>query len=161
MRAAVGSGYPIILRLSQWKQQDYTARLAETPALMANWLQPLVNAGADVLHCSQRRFWKPEFPEVDGPDALNVAGWAKRLTGARTISVGSVGLSDDFMAAFAGQGSTHAGLERLVAWMERDEFDLVAVSCAQISDPQWVIKVRAGDAAGLRAFDPAALAELV
>ncbi|TMV63933.1 12-oxophytodienoate reductase, partial [Thioclava sp. BHET1] len=30
-RAALGPDYPLILRLSQWKQQDYAARLAPTP----------------------------------------------------------------------------------------------------------------------------------
>jgi 2,4-dienoyl-CoA reductase-like NADH-dependent reductase (Old Yellow Enzyme family) len=71
VREAVGPDYPVILRLSQWKQQDYAARLAETPELMADWLQPLVDAGVDVLHCSQRRFWEPEFPELDGEKGLN------------------------------------------------------------------------------------------
>jgi len=104
VRDAVGPGYPVILRLSQWKQQDVAARLAETPSAMADWLMPLVEAGADVLHCSQRRFWEPEFPEVDGAEGLNFAGWAKKLTGASAISVGSVGLSGDFMGAFAGEG---------------------------------------------------------
>jgi 2,4-dienoyl-CoA reductase-like NADH-dependent reductase (Old Yellow Enzyme family) len=147
--------------LSQWKQQDYAVRLAETPEAMAQWLQPLVAAGADVLHCSQRRFWEPEFPDIDGAEGLNFAGWAKKLTGAATISVGSVGLSGDFMAAFGGESSTNVGLDRLVRRMERDEFDLIAVGRALISDPQWVAKVRAGDTAGLKGFNPAALAELV
>ena len=30
VRTAVGPDYPILLRLSQWKQQDFAARLAET-----------------------------------------------------------------------------------------------------------------------------------
>ena len=51
--------------------------------------KPLVDAGVDILHCSQRRFWEPEF---EGSD-LNFAGWAKKLTGAPTITVGSVGLT--------------------------------------------------------------------
>ena len=161
MRAAVGPDYPIILRLSQWKQQDFTARLAETPAAMADWLTPLVEAGVDVLHCSQRRFWEPEFPEVDGEAGLNFAGWAKKLTGAATISVGSVGLSGDFMGAFAGESSTPASLDRLVQRMEREEFDLIAVGRAILSDPRWVTKVRMGDSAGLGDFSAAALGELV
>jgi 2,4-dienoyl-CoA reductase-like NADH-dependent reductase (Old Yellow Enzyme family) len=45
--------------------------------------------------------------------------------------------------------------------MERDEFDLVAVGRALISDPQWVAKVRAGDVDDLRGFDAASLGELV
>lgn len=161
VRSEVGPDFPLILRVSQWKQQAYTARLAETPDAMTDWLLPLVEAGADVLHCSQRRFWDPEFPEIDGENGLNFAGWAKKLTGATTISVGSVGLSGDFMAAFGGEASTSVGLDRLVRRMERDEFDLIAVGRALISDPQWVAKVRAGDADGLKGFEAAALGELV
>lgn len=161
IRAAVGPDYPIILRLSQWKQQDYKARLAETPEAMADWLQPLVDAGVDVLHCSQRRFWEPEFPEQDGEHGLNFAGWAKKLTGAATISVGSVGLSGEFLGAFGGQGSQAVGLERLVERMERDEFDLIAVGRALISDADWVKKIRAADRDGLKDFDAKALGELV
>jgi 2,4-dienoyl-CoA reductase-like NADH-dependent reductase (Old Yellow Enzyme family) len=161
IRAAVGPDFPVILRVSQWKQQDYAARLAETPAQMADWLGPLVEAGIDILHCSQRRFWEPEFPEIDGAEGLNFAGWAKKVTGAPTISVGSVGLSGDFLGAFGGESSTATPLDRLIARMERDEFDLVAVGRALISDPSWVAKIRQDDHAGLKNFDASALAELV
>ena len=61
VRATVGPDFPVIIRLSQWKLQDFTARLAHTPAEMEAWLRPLVDAGADMLHCSQRRFWEPEL----------------------------------------------------------------------------------------------------
>jgi len=46
-----------------------------------------------VSHCSQRLFWQLEFPELDGEKGWNFAGWSKKLTGATTISVGSVGLA--------------------------------------------------------------------
>lgn len=161
MRVSVGPDYPIILRLSQWKQQDFAVRLAATPEAMAEWLVPLVEAGADILHCSQRRFWEPEFPEVDGEAGLNFAGWAKKLTGAATISVGSVGLTGDFMGAFAGESAKPASLDTLVQRMERGEFDLIAVGRAILNDPKWVAKVRAGDTEGLRDFNAAAMAELV
>ncbi len=160
IRQAVGPEFAVALRLSQWKQQDYTARLARTPDEMAAWLTPLVEAGVDVLHCSQRRYWEPEFPEVDGEEGLNFAGWAKKLTGAVTTSVGSVGLSGDFLGAFAGQSSAPAGLARLVDRLEREEFDLIAVGRALLSDPRWAAKVRAHDVAGLQAFDPASMATL-
>ena len=161
VRVAVGPDFPLIIRLSQWKQQDYAARLATTPDEMASWLEPLVAAGADVLHCSQRRFWEPEFPEIDGEDGLNFAGWAKKLTGATTISVGSVGLSGDFMAAFGGESSTVSGLDKLVSRMEREEFDLIAVGRALISDPHWAEKIRNGQSDQLKGFEASALAELV
>ena len=40
-RAAVGPDFPIILRFSQWKQQDYTARLVQTPEALGEFLKPL------------------------------------------------------------------------------------------------------------------------
>jgi len=160
MRAAVGPDFPVILRVSQWKQQDYKARLATTPDEMTQWLLPLVEAGADVLHCSQRRFWEPEFPELDGENGLNFAGWAKKLTGAATISVGSVGLDGEFLASFGGKGAAPASLDKLVARMEREEFDLIAVGRALLSDAQWASKVRAGDQEGLKPFEAKAMATL-
>lgn len=114
-----------------------------------------------ILHCSQRRFWEPEFPERDGSDGLNFAGWTKKLTGAATISVGSVGLSGDVFGAFGGQGSGTAALDNLYTRVERGEFDLIAVGRALISDPQRVQKVRAGktdELHGFRAEDLASLA---
>ncbi|WP_339760812.1 NADH:flavin oxidoreductase [uncultured Hoeflea sp.] len=160
-REALGPDYPLILRLSQWKQQDYKVKLAQTPDEMADWLVPLKEAGVDMFHCSQRRFWEPEFPEIDGEEGLNFAGWAKKLTGAATISVGSVGLSGDMMAAFGGQTSSPVGLDALVKRMEAEEFDLIAVGRAILGDPQWVTKIKTGDTQELQAFDPASLAELV
>jgi 2,4-dienoyl-CoA reductase-like NADH-dependent reductase (Old Yellow Enzyme family) len=128
---------------------------------MAEWLCPLVEAGADVLHCSQRRFWTPEFPQVDGEAGLNFAGWAKKLTGAVTISVGSVGLSGDAVAAFGGENSHPASLDNLIRRLEREEFDLIAVGRALLSDPNWVTKVRMGDSESLKGFSTATFGELV
>lgn len=159
IRSEVGEDYPLILRVSQWKQQDFTARLAETPEAMEEWLAPLVDAGVDILHCSQRRFWEPEFPEIDGEEGLNFAGWAKKLTGAATMSVGSVGLANDFIDVFSGGVSATAGIDGLIERMERDEFDLIAVGRILITEPNWVELVREGRFDDIRPFDPAALAD--
>lgn len=161
VRVAVGPDFPVILRVSQWKQQDYTARLATTPAEMTQWLLPLVEAGADILHCSQRRFWEPEFPDIDGENGLNFAGWAKKLTGAATISVGSVGLVGDSASSFRGESSAPEALDKLVQRMERGEFDLIAVGRALLNDPHWVSKVHKGEIDKLKDFQPAAFGELV
>lgn len=160
VRAAVGPDFPVLLRLSQWKLQDYDARLASSPQEMAEWLIPLVEAGADILHCSQRRYWDAEFPEVDGDLGLNFAGWAKKLTGAATISVGSVGLSGDFVGSFRGEASEPASLGGLTERMDREEFDLIAVGRALLIDPSWVARVKKGETGMLKGFDPAALGEL-
>jgi len=156
VRAAVGPDYPVIIRISQWKQQDYEVKLAQDPKALEAWLGALVDAGADILHCSQRRFWEPEF---EGSD-LNFAGWAKKLTGVPTITVGSVGLSGEFIAAFAGEGSKPASLDELIRRLEREEFDLVGVGRALLQDPQWALKVREGRIGELQNFERAALATL-
>jgi 2,4-dienoyl-CoA reductase-like NADH-dependent reductase (Old Yellow Enzyme family) len=156
VRAAVGPDYPVIIRLSQWKQQDFTARIAKTPQEMEAWLRPLADAGADIFHCSQRRFWEPEFDDSD----LNFAGWAKKLTGQPTITVGSVGLTGEFIAAFGGESSQPASLDELLRRLDRGDFDLVAVGRALINDPQWAQKIRDGRQNELLDFSPAALGTL-
>ena len=61
IRARTSPDFPIVLRISQWKLHDYRARLAETPEQLATFLEPLVDAGVDIFHSSQRRFWEGEF----------------------------------------------------------------------------------------------------
>jgi 2,4-dienoyl-CoA reductase-like NADH-dependent reductase (Old Yellow Enzyme family) len=156
VRRATGPDFPIILRLSQWKQQDYGARLATTPEELARFLAPLSTAGVDIFHCSQRRFWEPEF---EGSD-LNLAGWTKKLTGKPTVTVGSVALSGDFIGSLHGESSRGAGIDDLLDRLERDEFDLVAVGRALLVDPAWTRKVQEARYDELLPFEPAALATL-
>lgn len=156
VRKAVGPDYPVIIRISQWKQQDYAVKLAQDPKALEAWLTALTDAGADILHCSQRRFWEPEF---EGSD-LNLAGWAKKLTGVPTITVGSVGLTGEFVAAFGGEGSEPASLDELLRRLEREEFDLVGVGRALLQDPEWVLKIRDGRTDELKSFERAAMATL-
>jgi 2,4-dienoyl-CoA reductase-like NADH-dependent reductase (Old Yellow Enzyme family) len=156
VRGAVGDDFVISLRLSQWKPQDYTVKLAPTPDALLAWLTPLVDAGVDLFHCSQRRFWEPEF---EGSE-LNFAGWAKKLTGKATITVGSVGLNNDMTRSFAGSVSTTASIENLLARLEREEFDLVAIGRALLGDAQWAAKVREGRSTELQGFSPSAFASL-
>ncbi|MEL6362564.1 MAG: NADH:flavin oxidoreductase [Pseudomonadota bacterium] len=155
-RALLGDGYPLIIRLSQWKQQDFDALSAANPDELEKWLTPLVDAGIDVIHCSQRRFWEPTF---EGSD-LNFAGWAKKVTGKPSISVGSVGLSGEFTAAYSGEVSKPASLDNLVERMERDEFDLIAVGRALLQDPDWALKVREGRMDELKDFTREAIGVL-
>ena len=155
----MGPDFPIIFRWSQWKQQDYTARLVHTPEELEQFLLPLSEAGVDIFHCSQRRFWEPEF---EGSD-LNLAGWVQKITGKPAITVGSVGLNADFMPK-AGETTFReaetANLDDLVARMENNEFDLVAVGRALIANADWVNKVAEDRTDELAAFTKQHLLEL-
>lgn len=157
IRKRVGEDFALIIRLSQFKPAAYDFKLAKNENEMEQWLAPMVDAGIDIFHCSQRRFWEPEF---EGSD-LNFAGWAKKITGKATISVGSVGLDGDFFGAFAGQSSQPSSLDELVRRMDRGDFDLVAVGRPLLSDPQWVEKIKNNRTDELKGFTKEALAELV
>lgn len=163
-RRRTGANFPIVLRFSQWKLQDYAARLATTAQELASFLEPLAAAGLDAFHCSTRRFWEPEF---EGSD-LNLAGWTKKITGKPTITVGSVSLTVDFVdsfrgvqdkAALEGTGRT-AHISRLVEMLARGDFDLVAVGRALLADPAWAAKIRDGRFDELHVFTPEALKTL-
>jgi len=157
VRKQVGEDFAVIIRLSQFKPSAYDYKLAKTPQEMEAWLTPLADAGVDIFHCSQRRFWEPEFEESD----LNFAGWAKKITGKATITVGSVGLSGDFFGAFAGQSSDPTSLDELTRRMDRGDFDLVAVGRPLLSDPSWVKKIKENKTSELKGFSKEALGELV
>lgn len=155
-RRAVSPGFPIVFRTSQWKEGHYQARLAETPQELEALLTPLADAGVDAFHCSTRRYWLPEF-EGSG---LNLAGWAKKLTGKATISVGSVGLDNEFLTAVRGEIGGVTDIDALLERLERDEFDLIAVGRALLGDPEWLVKILAGRTDELRPFDAAMLGTL-
>ncbi|MFJ7077865.1 NADH:flavin oxidoreductase [Streptomyces sp. NPDC098781] len=156
VREKVSPDFPVIFRYSQWKQEAYDARLAETPEELEAVLAPLAAAGVDAFHASTRRYWVPEF---DGSD-LNLAGWTKKLTGRPTITVGSVGLDGEFLGAFAGQGSGLKGIDDLLDRLEAEEFDFVAVGRALLQDPEWAAKVLAGRFGELAPYDAASLKTL-
>ncbi len=156
VRCSVGADFPIVFRFSQWKMGDYRAKMVHDPQELEAFLTPLADAGVTVFHASTRKYWKPEFKGSD----LNLAGWTKKITGRPTITVGSVGLDSDFLSAFMGKGAGPEGIENLIERLERDEFDLVAVGRALISDPQWPTKVHTGHFEDIEGFTPEALAQL-
>jgi len=162
-RAAAGPDFPIVLRFSQWKSFDYEARLADTPQKLEAILAPIAAAGVDAFHCSTRRFWEPGFTG----DPLTLAGWARKLTGLPTIAVGSVTLENDFKhdktedsGGIAESASRSRDVDDVAAFVERGEFDMIAVGRAMVANPDWANLVAAGHAHRLRPFTRDLLATL-
>jgi 2,4-dienoyl-CoA reductase-like NADH-dependent reductase (Old Yellow Enzyme family) len=159
IRREVGSDFPLIFRISQWKEQDYSAKLAHTPEALGALLTLLSDAGVDAFDCSQRRYWEAEF----AGSTLNLAGWAKRLTGKPAMTVGSVGLSNALVTRgdqSLGQRAEVTSIDGLIERLEAGEFDLVAVGRALIADPEWARKVREQRFDELRPYSPQALETL-
>lgn len=157
MRAEVPEDFPIVFRFSQWKSGDYYHKMAGTPEELESFLKPLSEAGVDIFHCSTRHFDEPEFEESN----LNLAGWTRKLSNKPAITVGSVGLDNDFLRSFGGQEARKADIGALITRMENGEFDLVAVGRALLSDPAWANKVRAGQEQEIIEFNREFMQKLV
>ena len=156
IRREVGEDMPIALRFSQFKMQDYKALLASTPDALGELLQPLADAGVDVFDGSQRYFDTPIF---EGSE-LNLAGWAKKLTGKLSMTVGGIGFDKSSGPArhIDDRQQSANNLPRVIARFERGEFDLVGVGRSILNDPNWFAKAR--DGAPFEPFDPQNLERL-
>ncbi|WP_235535568.1 NADH:flavin oxidoreductase [Sphingopyxis sp. Root1497] len=143
VRREIGPDPVINFRFSQWKQQDVRARLADTPRQLEEVLGPIADAGVDIFDGSQRYFDKPEF---EG-SPLNLAGWAKKLTGKASQTVGGVGLSSGVYDSKKTGGSDAArdNVHRVAERLARGEFDLVGVGRAIMHDPHWTRRIREGE----------------
>lgn len=140
VRAAVGPDFALLLRISQWKSADLTARLVETPADLEAWLAPYIDAGVDVVSVSQLRWDTPEF---EG-SPMSLAGWAKKVLGVPTILAGGIGMSGDLIQGFMGQTGQPEPLDEIARRLELGEFDLIGVGRGLLADPDWADKVRTG-----------------
>lgn len=142
-RREMPADMPLFFRFSQHKSSNYDARTAESPSELEALLGPIVDAGVDVLDASTRRFWQPAF---EGSD-LNLAGWAKKLTGKPAIAVGSVGLGSTTAETFMKVGTeiVQDNLPLLMERFDKGEFDLIAIGRSLIGDPNYVNKVKRGE----------------
>jgi 2,4-dienoyl-CoA reductase-like NADH-dependent reductase (Old Yellow Enzyme family) len=161
VRAAAGSRFPVIFRFSQWKPQDYQAKLAYSESDLARVLGPISDAGVDIFHASVRRFWEPEF--ASGPETLALL--TKRITGKPVITVGSIGLGYEFRGAPFQDDSDPLrnpnNVDEAARQMSRGGFDIAAVGRALLSEPEWPNLLRAGRRSEIRQFSDEALATLV
>jgi 2,4-dienoyl-CoA reductase-like NADH-dependent reductase (Old Yellow Enzyme family) len=159
IRAACGPDFVISIRYSQWKEEDYEAKVVNSSEELKVMLTALREAGVNVLHASTRYFWKPEW---EGSD-LNFAGWSRKLSGLPVITVGSVGLNADIMDTLKGmqvEARVEEGMRELLRRFAGQEFDLVSVGRSQIGDPDWVNKIRDGRFSEVRTFQRSDIGKL-
>ncbi len=140
IRAEVGPDFPILFRISQWKLQDYEAKLAETPEDLAVIVEALEGAGVDIFDVSTRVFSLPAFAGSE----MGLSGWVKKLSGKPTMTVGGIGFDKELAASFAQPTAAIDNLGKVALRFESGEFDLVALGRALLMDPAWVLKAQAG-----------------
>lgn len=158
IKTEAGADFPVSFRLSQWKQLDYSARIAQTPQELAAIVEPLAASGVDLFHCSTRRFWEPEF----AGDRRNLAAWVRSLSGRPVMTVGSVTLATDFKSP---TGKIHAQVssehvDQLSEGIARGDYDMVAIGRALLSNPDWVRLVESGRLSALVPFERSVLERL-
>jgi 2,4-dienoyl-CoA reductase-like NADH-dependent reductase (Old Yellow Enzyme family) len=148
IRAAVGPNFVISYRFSQFKEVDYGAVVADSPADLGGMLKLLRSSGVDLFNVSSRRFHKPEWPESEHP-GFTIAEWVKSKTDAMVMTCGSVGLNVEMFAnLFDDQEPSELTLERDLALLadcvRRGTVDLVGVGRMHIANNDFVNKVREG-----------------
>lgn len=152
IRAELGPTVPVSYRFSQWRVDQYDARIAENPGELEAILRPIADAGVAAFHPSTRRFDYPEFPEIAGPSGqLSLAGWTKKVTGLPAIIVGSIGLSKD--APTGGGPAEVVSLRPLLRRFEHGEFDIAAVGRSALANPEFVELIRSGRIGDLVPYD--------
>ncbi|MFI6310080.1 12-oxophytodienoate reductase [Nocardia fusca] len=154
IRAAAGPEFVISVRFSQWKEVDYGAKIAQTPDELAPFITRLEQAGADVFHVSTRRFDGVAWPDLDPRRSL--ASWVKTMTDRPVVAIGSVGLSTDLASdVFDNQDpvlQVEDDIVRVRRGLAAGDFDVIGVGRAQISNPDFVDRVRHADYSNLRDF---------
>ena len=95
---------------------------------------------------------------------MNLAGWTRKITGKPAITVGSVGLNADFIPVpgeVTFREAEPASLDELERRLSDNEFDLVAVGRALISNPSWVDMIRDDRSDDIKPFRKEHLGQLV
>jgi 2,4-dienoyl-CoA reductase-like NADH-dependent reductase (Old Yellow Enzyme family) len=142
IRKHIGDTMPITFRFSQWKQQDFRARLANDPHELEQILSPLAQAGVDIFEASTRYFNRAEFPDSE----MNLAGWVKKVTGKYSMAVGGIGINKGYYDSMAGAATdVQPDLTPLIERFARNEFDLVGVGRSLLHDPNWARRARLGE----------------
>lgn len=159
MRASISDDFPLWLRYSQWKMSDYNAKIAQDPAELAVILNAFSDAGIDIFDVSTRRFWDPAFAGCEN----TLAALTRKITGKPVMMVGGVGVERAFtVEALDGEVQpSYRRFKDMVEGLARDDFQLVGVGRALLSEPDWVRKVAAGRYDEIRPYTKASYKSLV
>jgi len=130
IRIAVGPDYPVGVRISQGKVNDFHHKWANGEEDARILFTKLAEAAPDYIHTTEYKAYSAAFSE-GGP---TLAELARRFSGLPVIANGNLG-----------------DPEKAEALLEASHADLVAIGTSALVNPDWVSKVREGRA--LTPFD--------
>jgi len=130
-RAAVGADYPLGIRISQGKVNNYSHQWADQEKDAAIIFSSLAEAGADFIHVTAFEADKPAF----GQSGLPLAGLARKYAQLPVIANGSLNTP-----------------ERAESLLISQHADMVTLGKSALANKDWVKKVEQGYP--LHEFDP-------
>lgn len=130
-RAAAGEEFPIGIRISQSKVNDYTHKWAEAESDAKIIFTALGKAGLDFIHITEYHADQPAFKE-GGP---TLAALAKKYTGLPVVVNGNLNTPE--------QGE---------AMLQRGDADIITLGKGALANKDWVNKV--AENMPLQAFEP-------
>jgi 2,4-dienoyl-CoA reductase-like NADH-dependent reductase (Old Yellow Enzyme family) len=131
VRKEVGSDYPVGVRISQGKVNDYTHKWANGKEDAEIIFSSLAKAGANFIHTTEYEAYKPAFDET----GLSLSELAKKFGQVPVIANGS--LEDPKTAE---------------EFLNQDGADIITLGKGALSNQDWVNKVANGET--LNEFDP-------
>lgn len=88
-RKRVGEDFPIIIRLSNFKNYNPQAKLVADSVELKNIVTAISNAGVDIFDCSEINYFNDAIAGEKG----NLSYWIKRFTNKPVIATGGLGSS--------------------------------------------------------------------
>jgi 2,4-dienoyl-CoA reductase-like NADH-dependent reductase (Old Yellow Enzyme family) len=140
VRAAVGNGYAVGIRISQGKVNDYAHKWANRQADARIIFEQLAAAGVDYIHTTEHDAQAPAFSESNS-DGDTLAGYAKRFGKLPVIANGNLG-----------------NPEAANAMLMEDKADIIALGKTALANRDW--PQRAANQQALDEFDFALLQPL-
>lgn len=134
IRREIGDYMPISFRFSQWRPCDYDGHLVNTPKELAEILEPIVDAGLDIIEASTRFFSEQAFVGEEG----NFPYWTRKISGKPTVMCGGTAVHREKYDLATTPPKTVNNTDEVMRRHENGEFDLLAVGRALLNDPQWL-----------------------
>lgn len=156
IKEALGEDFLIILRFSQWKIDDYEAKMLTSYEELKEFLIPLEDAGVDIFHASNRKFWSCEFPDRD--PKRNLSSYVKEITQLPVITVGSFLY---FTENTNVENECEEQLKLAQKLLEEKGADLFAVGRAFLGEPCLIEKIKNKQFSSIKPYTKEVLKELL